>query len=199
MSTPRGLPSPSASPSHGSAENGPVPPSPSTLAYRPSRAVSSCTQNFRAPSSPPLSDSAQNVSAETECLSDRAAPATTSLPWKSPHAARCILPAADTPASSPFLSPPRRSRGDALETHHAPLPPSPVAPAGAHNRQSCFGPAIPPAQTHPPCSHPRRLRGVPQVHFVNLSFRFHPIGFFSWVPHAWFLRARLLLRARRIA
>src|SRR5271163_1474883 len=127
----------------------PAHPSPSAAPGPPCGSSFQRTENSIVPSSPLLSNSAQSVSAKTEYPSETIAPARISSQWKSPPSARCKSLAPDTPASSPFPSPPRESRGDASQTHRAPSPPFPIARAGARNRQSCTVPEILPAQTHP--------------------------------------------------
>ena len=127
-------------------------PSRATSAGPPSGAISLCTKNSSGPSSLPLSDSAQNIFAETEHPSGTAVLAAILSPSKSPHAARCKSPATSTPAFFPFPFPLPQSRAGAIETRRAPAPPFPVAPAGVRIPPSCTVPAILPAQTLPACS-----------------------------------------------
>src|SRR5207248_6521269 len=100
-------------------------------------------------SSPQLSGSEQNVSSKTEYLSDTAAPAAIWSRSKSPHAVRCKLLAANTPASSRCPYPLPQSHDAALETRRAPFPPFPVAPRDARTRQSSIVPTIRPGQILP--------------------------------------------------
>src|SRR5262249_48660597 len=107
----------------------------------PFDAVSLCKENSIAPSSPRLSDPAQNISAKTARPFDTAALAATSSQSKSPRADRCKSPAANKPAFSLSRSPLPQSRAGATETPRAPSPPFQAAPPGARTRPSCTAPA----------------------------------------------------------
>src|SRR6266403_633453 len=142
-------------------------PCPSAWAGPPSDAPSRGTENSTGPSSPPLLSSAQSVFAEKEYLFGTAVPAAISSPWKSPRAARCKSPAEGTPAFflSPFPLP--RWRDGAFRTRRAPIPPSPVAPAGTRSRRRPSS-----GQTRPSCIFQGiRLAQIPRSWRVSTSSR----------------------------
>src|SRR6185437_3337467 len=146
---PRGHPFPSVFPIREFARTSRPRPFRAALADLPSDEPSAGKRNCCALSSAPLSTPEQNVCAETECPSGKAALAETSWPSKSPRVARCESPESGTRVFSPCRSPLRSVHADASETPDPPSPPFRVARDGIRIRDG-ISLAFHPGRKYPP-------------------------------------------------